>query len=281
MNNTNTNTINFRNLTEEDVELRTQMVRQNGVSLLIYKNSRVDASILNETVGVTNWKKEFHRDIYNHSLYCTVSIYDHDKKEWVGKQDVGTPSNTEEVKGEVSDAFKRACAIGLGIGAELYSAPFIWVSSTKCKIDQINGKYVCRDTFTVIKMEVENHKISELEIINDRTGEQIFSWVLRPIKVKNRSTVKTSEPEPSVETDKVKGLLEQLPQVLQNALGLTLTSNGNPVPLSTFVFEKCKDEEHRKSFLKFLERKSSGDENAEQYRVLLNALKDGTLQFGS
>ena len=40
---------------------------------------------------------------------------------WISKQDVGTESNTEKEKGQVSDSFKRAC-FNLGIGRELYEA---------------------------------------------------------------------------------------------------------------------------------------------------------------
>ncbi len=74
--------------------------------------------ILDETVGVYNWKREHTRDNAN----CIVSIYDQEKKEWISKEDTGTESNTEKEKGLASDSFKRAC-VNLGIGRELYTAP--------------------------------------------------------------------------------------------------------------------------------------------------------------
>ena len=56
--------------------------------------------------GPMNWKRT--HDVVNGNLFCTLSIWDNDKKEWVSKQDVGTESNTEKEKGQASDAFKRA-----------------------------------------------------------------------------------------------------------------------------------------------------------------------------
>ena len=83
-----------------------QVLKSNkGVSLLLYKNSRVDMDMLDETVGAENWERLHSRDNAN----CTVSIYDSDKKMWVSKEDSGTESNTEKEKGLASDSFKRAC----------------------------------------------------------------------------------------------------------------------------------------------------------------------------
>ena len=42
--------MNFRDLTADDVEVRVQSVKTNGVILLLYKNARVDMSIIDETV---------------------------------------------------------------------------------------------------------------------------------------------------------------------------------------------------------------------------------------
>ena len=54
--------INFRDLTPDDVEVRVAMARKNGVSLLIYKDARVDQAILDETVGQMNWRKKLSND---------------------------------------------------------------------------------------------------------------------------------------------------------------------------------------------------------------------------
>lgn len=60
----------FRTLTEDEIELRVGATNQNGFSLLLYKNARVDMQLLDEVVGSMNWKREHSRDNAN----CIVSI---------------------------------------------------------------------------------------------------------------------------------------------------------------------------------------------------------------
>ena len=48
----------FRDLTTSDIEVRVQQVKEKGVSLLLYKNARVDMNILDETVRAENWQRE-------------------------------------------------------------------------------------------------------------------------------------------------------------------------------------------------------------------------------
>lgn len=155
----------FRDLTPEDIEVRIQSVKQNGLVLLLYKNARVDMAILDETVGAENWQREHYECKGN--LFCRVGIFcrgSHDGDApgtWVWKSDCGTESNTEAQKGEASDSFKRAC-FNWGIGRCLYTAPFIWVPATKCNIQ--NGK--CYDRFAVERIKIENKRITALSIVN-------------------------------------------------------------------------------------------------------------------
>lgn len=117
--------LKFRTLKADEIECRVGTVTEKGCSLLLYKNARVDMSLLDEVVGPYNWKRE--HELINGNLFCTVSVRDNVTGEWVSKQDVGVESNTEKEKGQASDAFKRAC-VNWGIGRELYTAPFIWVN---------------------------------------------------------------------------------------------------------------------------------------------------------
>ena len=105
--------------------------------------------ILDETVGAMNWQRKHTRDNAN----CIVEIWDAEKNTWIQKEDTGTESFTEKEKGLASDSFKRAC-FNWGIGRELYTAPFIWVSADKCKIDPKNGKYTTYDKFEVYSPHV-------------------------------------------------------------------------------------------------------------------------------
>lgn len=113
-------------LKPEDVELRVSQLQttQNGTycSLLCYKDARCDQRYLDAVFGPMNWQRS--HQLINNSLFCTVEVYDAEKGIWVKKQDVGSESNTEAVKGECSDSFKRAC-FNWGIGRELYQAPNI------------------------------------------------------------------------------------------------------------------------------------------------------------
>lgn len=164
--------LEFRKLTADEIECRIGMIKENGLSLLLYKDARVDMNILDETVGPMNWKRQHTRDNQN----CIVSVYDEDKKEWVNKEDVGTESNTEAQKGLASDSFKRAC-VNWGIGRELYTAPFIWVKAGDATIIQgSNGKYRCLDTFKVAKLTYKkNGDIDGLAIKNMKTNQVVFT----------------------------------------------------------------------------------------------------------
>ena len=161
--------INFRELTENDIECRVQSVKQNGLVLLLYKNARVDMNILDETVGAENWQREHYECKGN--LFCRVGVDVSGNENWVWKSDCGTESNTEAQKGEASDSFKRAC-FNWGIGRELYTAPFIWIPADKCNIN--NGK--CYDNFEVEKIIIENKRITALAIRNVTKGVRAFVW---------------------------------------------------------------------------------------------------------
>lgn len=136
----------FRRLKASEIDARVATVTDKGCSLLLYKDARVDQNILDETVGCLNWQRS--HQLIGDRLYCTVSIWDDYKKQWISKQDVGTESYTEKEKGQASDSFKRAC-FNLGIGRELYTSPFIWIPSGKVSIVEKNGKATTYDRFIV------------------------------------------------------------------------------------------------------------------------------------
>lgn len=97
----------FRNLTADEVECRVATCKESGCSLLLYKDARADMKILDETVGAENWQRM--HQVVNGNLFCTVSIWDKEKQQWISKEDVGVESFTEKEKGQASDSFKRAC----------------------------------------------------------------------------------------------------------------------------------------------------------------------------
>lgn len=161
----------FRALRANEIECRVSTINEYGLALLLYKDARVDMRLLDETVGSLNWKRS--HQIIDGNLYCTIEVWDDDKKQWISKQDVGTESYTEKEKGQASDSFKRA-GFNFGIGRELYTAPFVWIPASECTIKQEKGKFVCRDRFSVWRIEVEAGNIVALEIGNEKTGRTVY-----------------------------------------------------------------------------------------------------------
>lgn len=159
--------LNFRKLYVSELEARIGNISKtgSGLSLLLYKDARVDQRLLDETAGPMNWEKSYRRDEKGR-LFCKVSIWDREKGQFVSKEDVGVESYSEKEKGEASDSFKRACFCW-GIGRELYSAPFLWVNSQNCNIREYEGKYTCSDRFDVIDIEYgDNCNVTYVEIYN-------------------------------------------------------------------------------------------------------------------
>lgn len=162
----------FRDLRADEIECRVAQAKQNGVSLLLYKDARCDQTILDETVGPMNWMRHHCRDNAN----CIVSIWDESKGQWIDKEDTGTESNTEKEKGLASDSFKRAC-FNWGIGRELYTAPFVWINAADCaQLKQDGARWKCFDNFVVQKIVIEKKKIVALAIKNTKTGKTCLVW---------------------------------------------------------------------------------------------------------
>lgn len=115
------------------IEFRVQSIAASGWAVLLaYKDARVDQDRLDNAVGRGFWQRKHQR--MDGREYCHVGVYNDELKEWVWVSDVGVPSNTEAVKGEASDAFKRAC-FNLGIGRELYQYPLILVQLNPGEFD--------------------------------------------------------------------------------------------------------------------------------------------------
>ncbi len=66
----------IRLLRADEIECRVSVTRENGLSLLLYKDARVDQRILDETFGPFGWQRN-HQCI-DGNLYCTVSVYNKD-----------------------------------------------------------------------------------------------------------------------------------------------------------------------------------------------------------
>lgn len=163
----------FRKLEASEIDVRVSTVKENGCSLLLYKDARVDQNILDETFGIYGWQRK--HEIIGGNLYCTVAIKNPETGEWVAKQDVGTESYTEKEKGQASDSFKRAC-FNLGIGRELYTAPFIWINPPDVDIKGKDGKWTTFDRFYVKDIGYdEKGNINRLVICKSKTHKAVFT----------------------------------------------------------------------------------------------------------
>ena len=84
-------------LKASEIDFRVQSINKGGyATILAYKDARVDMNRLDDVVGPMNWKRE--HKLVGQNLHCTVSIYNTDTKEWVGKEDVGIESSAEKTK---------------------------------------------------------------------------------------------------------------------------------------------------------------------------------------
>ena len=183
----------FRTLKASEIDCRIQSIGQNktgavGTTILLYKDARVDMNILDETVGAMNWQRG--HSVIDGNLYCTISIWDEGKEQWIAKSDVGTESNTEKEKGQASDSFKRA-GFNWGIGRELYSAPFVYIQLDKSEYKERNGKLTSNAKFKVKDIAYdESRNIVKLIVVDSKgkvrytlcenaqqqTQETVYNW---------------------------------------------------------------------------------------------------------
>lgn len=163
----------FRLLKANEIEVKVKQVKENGFVCLLYKTARTDMDLLDETVGAENWQCEYEEIKGN--MYCKIGIKNLETGEWIWKQDCGIESREDgegnEKKGEASDAFKRA-GFKWGIGRELYTSPFIWISSDVVPTKPAGQGWKLADPFTKFRVSAigydEENNINMLEIATDK-----------------------------------------------------------------------------------------------------------------
>lgn len=161
----------IRKLEKHEIECRVQTIREDGCSLLLYKDARCDMRILDEVFGIDGWQRT--HDVVGGNLFCTVQIWSEKTNTWISKQDVGVESMTEKQKGQASDSFKRAC-FNIGIGRELYTAPFIWIS-LKNETYKKGEKFYLKPGVKFFVKEIDydsNGNICKLTIIDNKKVER-------------------------------------------------------------------------------------------------------------
>lgn len=207
----------FRVLKASEIDCRIQSIGQNktkaiGATILLYKDARVDMNILDETVGAMNWQRG--HSVVDGNLYCTISIWDETKEQWVTKSDVGTESNTEKEKGQASDSFKRA-GFNWGIGRELYTAPFVYITLQDGEwYEGKDGKPKSNAKFKVKDIAYdENRNIVKLVIVDSR-GKVRYTFVENAPNqtqetVYNWQTLKARATQGGISEDELKHYLKE------------------------------------------------------------------------
>ena len=163
----------FRLLEAHEINARVNQIfcteKWKGVSILLYKDARCDMAILDEQYGINGWQNEY--EMVGDQMFCTISIWDATKQQWIKKQSNGVESNMEAEKGRASDAFKRASFV-VGIGRELYTAPNILVDckgegEITVKKDQYGkDKYICNCSFSVTDIGYDEHRNIDYLVIS-------------------------------------------------------------------------------------------------------------------
>lgn len=217
--------LQFRTLHADEIELRVGTVSAKGATLLLYQDSRCAMNILDETVGRSNWQRD-HKEVKG-NMYCGIAIWDADKAQWVWKWDCGTESNTEKEKGEASDAMKRS-AVNWGIARELYTSPLIFVNVDTQKKQTGRGyelvnQYVFSGARVTDIGYDDKRRISALTIV-DKDGVVMYSFP-RGKKASPKKSAPKKQEEPvtmnlgtlspqdmitAEQAEGIKGLLEDL-----------------------------------------------------------------------
>ncbi len=224
-------------LTSEDIEVKIKQCTKAGAVALLYKTARVDYRILDQVFGTFGWQVDYTEIKGN--LYCTISLWDSENKQWVKKTNCGIESREDgegnEKKGEASDAAKRAGFV-VGIGAELYSAPFIFLEvNTE---EDSKGKFKLKDPYaryvvTNIEYNQETRVITALTIANEKTGTVVFNWTMPTTGAKAKKMTKTvtsgkltSAPQKEVEVVNTQATAESVSNEPKMALKDVITKIG-------------------------------------------------------
>lgn len=221
-------TFNIPLLTSEDIEVKIKQCTKAGAVALLYKTARVDYRILDQVFGTMGWQVDYEEIKGN--LYCTISLWDEENKQWVKKTNCGIESREDEEgnekKGEASDAAKRA-AVVVGIGSELYSSPSIFLDVKT--IEKKEGRFELADRYakyvvTKIEYNEKTRVITSLRIANEKTGVEVFSWDMPTTGAKAKKMTKTVKGTPEAEKPAPQANSQPVPENVSNEPKMPLKS---------------------------------------------------------
>jgi hypothetical protein len=123
---------------EAEIRWLPGVVSGNRALALPYISNRAVQDRLDAVVGMENWRDDY-QPLPSGSIVCTLSL--RIAGEWIGKSDVGSPSEQpdegDRVKAAFTDALKRA-AVKFGIARYLYGLPKQWADYDPQKKQFVN-----------------------------------------------------------------------------------------------------------------------------------------------
>ncbi len=125
----------------DEIEWRIGVTNQEKTKglALAYVTNRAIQNRLDEVFTPFGWQNQY-REWKGTSQICGISAWNDKKNEWITKWDGADDSQTEAIKGGLSDSMKRA-AYQWGIGRYLYNLESVWVD-----IKQQGKSYVITQT---------------------------------------------------------------------------------------------------------------------------------------
>jgi hypothetical protein len=119
-----------------------------------------------------DWEKEY----TNGNKNCVVRIWDKEKQRMISKEDCGgSLTEVEGMKGQASNGFKRVCALGWGLGIELYSQPPILVPKTDNNVVYDDkGLISVSERYAVQTIEYDDDKQIVRCVIVDSDGRVVY-----------------------------------------------------------------------------------------------------------
>lgn len=221
-----------RLLNADEIEVRVQAIYPKYVSLLLYIKGAAIIKLLDETFGYLNWQKK--HVMYGDVMFCELLVRDPENpKEWISRQDLGSPSFSEPQKGAATDGLKRAGKL-FSISNELGTIGPINVKRERVEVYENNGKPTVKDKFHVqsIKYDEVNRVITGIVIANQR-GEVVYQY----FEEGNKKVIMDND---RITTEQTALLLEELKRT-----GISLTSvlkkhNLNKISdMNTALYEKA------------------------------------------
>lgn len=193
----------FRDLKPEEIEVRVgnTIKDKNGnpkaFQLLLYKTSRTDMAILDETFGTFGWRNRFYQ--VKNTMVCSIEVYDEKTNQWINKDNGGDDDFTvEQVKAELSDSLKRAGST-LGIGRKLYTASKIYM------VVDITEDNTTKSYYQVKEIEYDDTSITKLVVINKKTKEEVITYGTKNVSQTSEKPLNTGV---GTITPKQKALIE-------------------------------------------------------------------------